>query len=456
MTILDVTNREMRLGAIAPVRKISAGDAGPSDSIRRVALAGWLIIAIFFGGMGSWAVTAPLNGAVVGNAVVKVDGNRKSVQHLDGGIVKELRVKEGDKVDAGEVLLVLDETQAQAEYNVLSQQYMVLRATEARLLTELDHGSELVMPQDLKARQEDSYFKSVWNGQVSQFDSRRAAIEGQRSVIREKINQLGSQIVGAEAQVKSFTDQITSVHAEAKDIAPLVERGLIARPRILQLERTAFGLEGQIADANANIAKARQAIAEQQQQIAQLDNDRMADITKDLRDTQAKMLEVIPKAMNAKAVLGRMEIRSPYAGRVVALSVFSVGGVIQRGEKILDIVPDQDSLTIEAQIAVEDISDIKPNMRAEVHLTAYKQRIVPIIHGDVIQVSADRLTDPKTNNPYYVAFVKVDEDELAAMPNIKLYPGMPATVMIPTIQRTAFDYIVGPLVMSFNHSFRQK
>src|SRR5229473_3379912 len=365
MTVLDATNREMRLGAISPGRKISSGDEAPSDSIRRVALAGWLIIAVFFGGIGSWAATAPLNGAVVGNAIVKVDGNRKSVQHLDGGIVKELRVKEGDKVNAGDVLIVLDETQAQAEYDVLSQQYMVLRATEARLLTELDHGSELVMPQDLKARPEDSYIKSVWNGQVSQFESRRAALEGQRSVIREKINQLGSQIVGAEAQVKAFTDQITSVHAEAKNIKPLVERGLIARPRILQLDRTAFGLEGQIADANANIAKARQAIAEQQQQIAQLDNDRMADITKDLRDTQAKMLEVIPKAMNAKAVLGRMEIRSPYAGRVVALTVFSVGGVIQRGEKILDIVPDQ-SLTIEAQIAVEDISDIRPNMRAEV------------------------------------------------------------------------------------------
>src|SRR6266404_3348190 len=446
MTILDVTNREMRLGAISPSKKVSSGDEAPSDSIWHVALAGWLIIAIFFGGIGSWAVTAPLNGAVVGNAVVKVEGNRKSVQHLDGGIVKEMRIKEGDKVNAGDVLIILDETQARAEYDVLSQQYMVLRATEARLLAELAHSSELVMPTDLKTQ--DSYFKSVWNGQVSQFESRRAAIEGQRSVIREKINQLGSQIVGAEAQVKAFTDQISSIRAEAKDIAPLVERGLIARPRILQLERTAFGLEGQIADAKANIAKARQAIAGQEQQIAQLDNDRMADVAKDL--------EVIPKAMNAKAVLGRMEIRSPYAGRVVALTVFSVGGVIQRGEKILDIVPDQDSLTIEAQIAVEDISDIRPNMRAEVHLTAYKQRIVPIIHGDVIQVSADRLTDPKTNNPYYVAFVKVDDNELAAMPNIKLYPGMPATVMIPTVQRTAFDYIVGPLVMSFNHSFRQK
>ncbi|MDA9410578.1 secretion protein HylD [Bradyrhizobium sp. CCBAU 45384] len=431
-------------------------DNAPPDSIRYVAFAGWLIIATFFGGIGTWALTAPLNGAVVANAVVKVDGNRKSVQHLDGGIVKELHVREGERVLAGDLLIVLDETQAHAEYEVLNQQYAVLRATEVRLLTELEHGSDLGMPSDLNARSNDPYFRSVWNGQLSQFESRRASLEGQRSVIREKINQLRSQIVGAEAQVRAFTDQINSVRHEAKDIAPLVERGLIARPRILQLERTTYGLEGQIADTNANIAKARQAIAEQEQQISQLDNDRMTEVTKDLRDTQAKLLEVIPKALSAKAILGRMEIRAPYTGRVVGLNVFSVGGVIQRGEKILDIVPDEDSLTIEAQIAVEDISDVHPDMRAEVHLTAYKQRIVPIIHGDVIQVSADRLTDPKTNAPYYTAFVRIDQGELAGMPNIRLYPGMPATVMIPTVQRTAFEYIVGPLAMSFNQSFRQK
>jgi len=195
-------------------------DGAPSDSIKHVALAGWIIIGLFFGVIGSWAATAPLNGAVVGNAIIKVDGNRKSVQHLDGGIVKELRVKEGDNVKVGEALIVLDETQARAEYDVLSQQYMVLRATEARLLTELDHGTELVMPEDVKT--EGSYFRSVWNGQVSQFESRRAALEGQRNVIREKINQLGSQIVGGQAQVKAFTDQISSIRAEAKDIAPLV------------------------------------------------------------------------------------------------------------------------------------------------------------------------------------------------------------------------------------------
>jgi HlyD family type I secretion membrane fusion protein len=275
-------------------------------------------------------------------------------------------------------------------------------------------------------------------------------------VIREKINQLRSQIAGAEAQVKSFTDQIDSVKAEAASIAPLVERNLLPRPRLLQLERAAFQLEGQIADANASIAKFRQAVAEQELQIVQLDNDRMADNTKELRDTQARLLEVIPKRVSAEAVLGRMDIRSPYAGRVVGLSVFSVGGVIQRGDKILDIVPDEEMLTVEAQVPVEDISEVRPEMAAQVHLTAYKQRIVPTVRGEVIQVSADRLTDPKTNQPYYTILVRLDEAELAKLPQVRLYPGMPAIVMVPTQERTAFDYVVGPLVMSFNQAFRQK
>ena len=151
--------------------------------------------------------------------------------------------------------------------------------------------------------------------------------------------------------------------------------------------------------------------------MAQLDNDRMTDLAKDLRDTQAKLLEVIPKRMHAKSVLERIEIRSPYTGRVVGLSVFSVGGVINRGDKIMDVVPDKESLVVEAQVAVEDISELRPEMRAEVHLTSYKQRTIPIVRGDVFQVAADRLTDPKTNNPYYTALIRVDESDLAELPH---------------------------------------
>jgi epimerase transport system membrane fusion protein len=167
-------------------------------------------------------------------------------------------------------------------------------------------------------------------------------------------------------------------------------------------------------------------------------------------------VEVLPKRTSAEAALKRMDIRSLYAGRVVGLNMFSIGGVIQRGEKILDIVPDQDSLTIDAQIAVEDISDVHPGLRAELHLTAYRQRIVSPIYGVVISVSADRLVDPKTNASYFVASIRPDLGDLAKLPEVHLYPGMPASVFIPTESRTALDYILGPLTISFNQSFRQK
>ena len=444
--------------ALLPMMSRSDADsaAPPSDSIKRGALAGWLVIGIFFGFFGGWSVIAPLNGAVVANGVVKVQGNRKSIQHLDGGIIKELRIKEGDTVAKGDVLVILDETQARAEFEVLTQQYAVLRSAEVRLLAEIAGTNELLMPSEFESRQADPYFKDIWMYQVKQFETRKAALEGQRNVIREKINQLSFQIEGTGAQISSWKDQVKSVKSEADTIRPLVEQGLIQRPRLLQLDRTAYGLEGQVADGQSSISKYKQAIAEQQLQISQLDNERMTDVAKELRELQAKLLEVIPKAVNAKAILGRMVIKSPYAGRVVGLNVFSVGGVIQRGEKILDIVPEEESLTIEAQIAVEDISDVHQGAKAEVHLTAYKQRVIPVIHGDVIQVSADRLTDQKTNAPYYTALIQLDAEELAQLPSVRLYPGMPAQVMIPTTERTAFDYVVGPITMSFNRAFKQK
>jgi HlyD family type I secretion membrane fusion protein len=430
--------------------------SGPSDSMRSAGLLGWTVIALFFGAFGAWAVSAPLHGAVVANGIVKVESNRKSIQHLDGGIIKELWIKEGDQVQAGDVLIVLDGSQARAEYEVFSQQALVLRLTEERLRTEYNRGTELALPPDLKNRAEDADVLSVWRGQVHQFESRRAAVEGQRKVISEKIAQLESQIKGAEAQVISYRAQMESVRKELESLQPLVDKGLIARPRYLQLERAGVALEGQMAETQANIAKSRQAIAEQMQQMAQLDNDRMTEISKDLRDTQARLLEVIPRRANAQAVLGRVAIRSPYAGRVVGLNVFSVGGVINRGDKILDIVPEKESLIIEAQIAVDEISEVHPKMHADVHLTAYKQRITPVVRGEVVQVSADRLTDNRTGSPYYVALIQVDEQELASIPNVKLYPGMPAIVMIQTVERTAFDYVVGPLAMSFNRAFRQR
>ncbi len=425
--------------------------AEPDDSLRKYAAIGWITLALFFGVFGIWSLTAPLNGAVVAPAVVKVEGNRKSVQHLDGGIVKQINVKEGDHVKAGEVLILLDDTAARANYEVLSQQYKILRAAEARLSAEFNGDTEFAPPLNVPTDE-----KSIWEAQRRQFASQQAALDGQRRVLEEKIQQLEAQITGDQNQISAFKRESASVHQEIATISPLVDKGLIAQTRRTQLQRTGYGLEGQIAETTADMARSRQAIAEQMQQIAQIENQHMTDVSKELQDTQAKLLDVIPRLADAKAVLDRTQIRSPYSGRVVGLNVFGVGSVIGKGEKILDIVPDNDGLTIESRIAVDDISDVHPGMRAEVHLTAYKQRITPVIYGDIIDVSADRLTDERTGAPYYNALIKVDKQELSKFPSIQLYPGMPAMVQIPTVHRTAFDYIVGPLTASFSNAFRQK
>ena len=428
----------------------------PSDSARGPIIAGVVVLLAFFGGLGGWAVTAPLNGAVVGNAVVKVEGNRKSVQHLDGGIVKELRVREGDTVKQGDTLIVLDDSQLQDQYDILAQQGAMLSATEARLVAEQNGLSTIDFPPTLMAQRGKSYVEMAISGQLKEFSSRKAALSGQESILQQRINQAQEQIAGLQSNLTAYRAQLQSVVDEKASLADLEAKQLIPRARILQLERTAAGLQGQIGQGEADIAKAGQAIGELNEQIAQLRKDLSQQVAQDLRDTRLKMLDVGPRLESAKTSLARLEIRAPYSGKVVDLSVFSVGGVIRPGEKILDIVPEDTGLVVEAQVNVEDISDIRPGMAAEVHFTSYKQRTIPLIHGRVQEISADRLTNEKTGAPYYVVQVEVDRRELAASPQIQLYPGMPATVMITTQERTALDYLVGPLVASFDHAFRQR
>ena len=424
------------------------------DDPKRLAAWGWSIILLFFGVLGTWSLLAPLNGAVIASGFVKVDGNRKSLQHHNGGIVKRILVREGDKVDAGQVLIALDDTQARAEFDVLNDQYLDLLAAEARMQAELSGQSRVAFSADLIAAT--AKHPAILEGQVQQFELRRTALDGQRRIIDEKIAQLAAQIDGAEAQSSGNKAQRDSIRAEATTLAPLVERGVIAKPRLLQLERSAAALDGQIGELTGGIARSRQAIAEQKQLASQLDKERSAETAKELRATQARIAELVARLSSAKQQLARTELRAPYGGRVVGLTVFSTGAVIASGEKLLDIVPDHEMLIVEAQIGVEDIADIKPGARAEVRLLAYKQRTTPSLGGEVTQVSADRLVDNRNGSPYYLAQIKIAEAELAALPGITMYPGMPAAIMIPTIERSAFDYLVGPLMSSLDTAFKQK
>ncbi|MCV0395634.1 MAG: HlyD family type I secretion periplasmic adaptor subunit [Rhizobiaceae bacterium] len=427
----------------------------PSDSARGAILAGWATLLVFFGGFGTWAATAPLNGAVVGEALVKVEGNRKSVQHFEGGTVSEIRVQEGSRVQTGDVLIVLDDSRTRAEYDVLLQQHAVLRATEARLQAEFDRRNDVEFPPDLSASTEPFVVTAI-EGQKKEFASRRTATQGMELVLKQRAAQLDEQIAGYRAQQAALEVQLASVQSELESLAELLTRGLITKPRVLQLQRSAAGLQGEIASTGAAIASAKQALGEVSEQSAQLHKDRSAEVTAALRDLQARLLDVEPRLRNAANVLDRNAIRSPYAGKVVDLAVFSVGGVIRPGERIMDIVPEETSLVVEAKVRLEDIAEIGPGMAAEIHFTSYKQRITPVIHGTVTEVSADRLTDERTGLAYYAAVVDVDDEELAASPEIQLYPGMPATVMITTQERTALDYLLGPLTTSFNSAFRQR
>jgi membrane fusion protein, epimerase transport system len=428
----------------------------PNERARGAIVAGIGVIAVFFFGIGGWAAYAPLNGAVVAPAVVKVEGNRKTIQHLDGGIVKKLLVKEGDRVAIGQSLIILEDTQARAAVDMLSQQSYALQAQKARLLAERDGDKAIAFPDELISQRDDSAISNILQTETKQFEIRRTSLQGQVSVLKQRITQLQEQITGAEAQQTAVKESLAIIAAELKDQNFLLEKGLTQRARVLELERTASGLRGQLGDLIGGSAKVRQAIGEMEMQIIQARNVWTTEVAKDLHEAEAKLADVTPRLQAARDVLDRTNMRSPYAGNVVDLSVFSVGGVIQRGDKVMDIVPSQNGLVTEANISVDDIHDVHPGMRAELHFTAYKQRVIPMIHGDVIDVSADRLTDKRTGMPYYTALVRVNDQELAASKGVQLYPGMAVTVMIPTKERTALDYLIGPVVASFDQSFRQK
>ncbi len=432
-----------------------AAHARPSDCARGATRTGWAIILLFFGGLGSWAAIAPLNAAVVGEGVVKVEGNRKSVQHLDGGTVKQILVQEGDKVRAGDVVMILDDTVVRTEVNLLEQQQSQLQAMEARLLAEISGASEIDFPKVLlEAR--DSLASAAMQDQIHEFASRREALAGRQAVLEQRIAQYDAQIAGNEAQKQPLEEQLVSVAAERESLEVLLKKGLITRTRFLELQRRESEFAGQKAKLDAGIGTSHDAIAELEEEIAQLRKEQSADVAAQLRDVRSKLSDISPRLEAASVALLRSDVRTPYTGTVVDLAVFSVGAVIGRGERLLDIVPEDTSLDIEAKIKVEEISDLKPGMVAEVRFTSYKQRVTPLIRGLIAEISADRLTDERTQVPYYIARIDVDEAELAANPEIQLYPGMPATVMITTEERTALDYIIGPLLVAFDRSFKER
>lgn len=442
--------------AIASTRRDAQPKAArPNDDFRPVARAGWLILFGFFGVFGTWAALAPLNAAVVGEGVVKVQGNRKSIQHLEGGTITKLSVKEGSRVREGDVLVVFDDTQAKAQVAILEKQQMQLLAVEARLVAEAQEASEVSFPAGLIGPR-DSGVSEILQEQVDEFAVRRLAVAGQREVLEKRALQYKTQLLGNDAQNRMLEEKLHNLTAERETQEQLVKKGLSTKSRLSELQRAEAGARGDIDALQTSSDVLLQSIAEVQAQIDGLLTERNREVARDLRDARTRLAEITPRLAAAQTVLEHTEIRSPADGTVVDLKFFNEGQVVRPSETLFDIVPDNSPLNVEARVRVEDISEIKPGMAAEVHFTSYKQKTLPIIHATVASISADRLIDDRSHMPYYAVTIDVDPQELAASATVQLYPGMPASVMITTEERSALDYLLGPLAVSLDKSFRER
>jgi HlyD family type I secretion membrane fusion protein len=425
------------------------------ESIRTPVYLGLLIIVVFFGLFGGWAALAPLNSAALAKGVVSVESKRKTVQHLEGGIIDKILVKAGDKVKAGQILIRLDDTMAKAKLDLLQGRMNSALALEARLKTEREGKTKIDFPDSLIANKDDPRIAEVITGQKNIFDARRESMSGKKSILKLRIAQIAEEISGLKGQIRANDTQIRLIKSEIADVSGLVKKGLAPKPRLLRLERRLAEIRGGRSKYLADIARSKQTIAETTLQISELRTKMINEVTKQLQDVRNKQLDLLEKIRAAKDVLRRIDIRAPRNGTVVNLQVHTSGGVIGPGEPLLDIVPMDDQLIIEARINPKDIDVVHPGLEAQVRLTAFSRRRFPPLEGRVMTVSADTLTDKRTGISYYLARIKLAGNAARILGITNILPGMQAEVMIITGTQTLLKYLFRPVDSTINRALRE-
>jgi HlyD family secretion protein len=426
-------------------------------SIQRYMIVGMLIVGFVIFGIGGWAATSELTGAVIGQGVLVVDSSVKKVQHLTGGVVGDLRVREGDKVKAGDILLRLDETQTLANATIISTNFDQLLARQARLETERDNADEIIFPKILLERSRDpgSEAARAISAERSLFDLRRQARGGQKAQFKERSAQLQEEIKGYLGQIEAKQKEVDFIHQELEGVRTLWQKNLVPMNRLTALERDTARLEGERSQLSGTIAGARGKIAEIELQIIQVDQDLRTEVGKDLIEARSKISELAERKTAAVDQLNRIDIRAPQSGRVHQLTVHTVGGVISPGEQIMLIVPDADALAVEVKIAPRDIDHVYVGQAASMRFAAFDQKTTPGVEGEVSMVSADLTQDQRTGTSYYTARVSLKPEELARLGNAKLVPGMPVDVFIKTPGRTALSYLIKPLRDQAERAFKE-
>ena len=435
------------------------GEMTPAlHSIQRYMIVGMVIVGFVTFGIGGWATTSELTGAVIGQGVLVVDSSVKKVQHPTGGVVGELRVREGDKVIAGDILLRLDETQTLANATIVSKSFDELVARQARLEAERDNTDQITFPKLLLERTRDpaSEAARAIAAEQSLFDLRRQARGGQKAQLKERSAQLQEEIKGYLGQAEAKQREVDFVHKELEGIRTLFEKRLVPMNRLTALERDTARLEGERSQLSGMTAQAKGKIAEIELQIIQIDQDLRTEVGKDLIETRSKISELAERKTAAVDQLYRIDIRAPQSGRVHQLSVHTVGGVISPGEQIMLIVPDADALAVEVKIAPRDIDQVYVGQTASMRFAAFDQKTTPEIEGEVSLVSADLTQDQRTGTSYYTVRVLLKPEELARLGNAKLLPGRPVDVFIKTLGRTAFSYLIKPLRDKAERAFKER
>jgi len=418
-------------------------------------LIGLALILVFFGGFGGWAALAPLDSAVIAPGSVIVDTNRKTIQHLEGGIVRQILVRNGDHVKAGQILVKLDDTQDRAMLQMVTSRYDTALALVARLTAEELDRATIDFPPELLARRSDPEVARLIDGQTSIFEARRNELASQVNVLHQQDAQLRQQIDGLKGQIKAQGVELGLLGEEIHTVQGLLAKGLAQKPHLLQLQREAADIDGQVSQNRAAIARAQEAIGETELRISELRTSRINDAAKEHADALKDLFEYTDRVRAARDVLARTAVTAPEDGTVFNLAVHTPGGVVKPGDALMDLVPSADRLVVELHIELKDISKVHLGLPAQVRLLAYSQRTTPSIEGKVTWVSADSIVDDKTGQGYYAGRVEIDQKELAELKDVRLYPGMPVEVMVETGTRTALDYLLAPINRTFARAMRE-
>ncbi|HEY0850686.1 MAG TPA: HlyD family type I secretion periplasmic adaptor subunit [Bradyrhizobium sp.] len=423
-------------------------------SIRKHLVAGLAMVLLLAGGIGGWGATVPISGALIAPGQVVVESNIKKVQHPTGGVVGEVRVRDGDLVKAGDIVVRLDETVVRANLAIVNKTLYGLWARQARLEAEQRGSDSIKFPASLLDLAGDPDARDVMTSESKLFDVRVNGRAGQKAQLRERVVQLNEEIEGLVAQEKAKDKEIALVEKELVGVRQLYEQRLVQISRLTVLERDSARLNGERAQYIAARAQAKGKITETELQIIQIDKDMVSEVSKDLRETTDKIGEFIERKVTAEDQLRRIDIRAPQAGMVLQSTVHTVGGVITAGDAIMMIVPQADDLSVEAKVNPQDIDKLQVGQKTVLRFSAFNQRTTPELNGKVSRISADVTTDQRTGQSSYTIRISLPPDEVARLGEVKLVPGMPVEAFVQTGERTLLSYFMKPLSDQLMRSFR--